>query len=36
LQRPHFPIPHFIRISSEVMMFSEFAGMNDFYAVLTS
>jgi hypothetical protein len=22
LQRPHLPIPHFIRISSEVMMFS--------------
>jgi hypothetical protein len=33
LQRPHFPIPHFIRISSEVMMFSEFAGMNDFEVV---
>ncbi len=22
LQRPHFPMPHFIRISREVMMFS--------------
>ena len=26
-------IPHFIRISSEVMMFSEFAGMNDIEVV---
>jgi len=33
LQRPHFPILHFIRISGEVMMFSVFAGMNDFEAV---
>ncbi len=36
LQRPHFPIPHFIRISREVMMFSEFAGMNDIGVVIVA